>query len=161
MRCYHLCNFYLSSIQQGIQSAHSQMELFVKYEIDSLQKTSLVEWAKFHKTMIVLNGGMLSDMVKSLEFLNTDENIYPWAPFNESEEALGGILTNIAIVLPEKIYLTAEWIRKKIVSESLDTNKQLSIDDFDYIESKMAEFGPFSDYEIELCKFMNTFGLAK
>lgn len=111
-RCYHFGNMYLSSIQQGIQSAHAQMELFVKYQKDSKQKDMLYEWATNHKTMICLNGGFSSDLYNIKDTFKDIMNEYPWASFSESEEALGGTITNIAIILPERIYDTAEKIRK-------------------------------------------------
>lgn len=117
MRCYHFGNFYLSSIQQGIQAAHAQMELFVKYSDNlvpgytSIQKQNLFDWAKNHKTMVCLNGWALKDL-KNIEVLMKDsENKYPWSAFYEDEYSLGAILTNITIVLPEEIYDTAAKIR--------------------------------------------------
>lgn len=161
MRCYHLCNFYLSSIQQGIQSAHAQMELFNKYTYDDdPQEDLLFDWSKNHKTMIVLNGGMLSDMVESLEFLEDDQNEYPFAPFYESGEVLGGILTNIAIILPEKIYLTAEWVRNKklIFNYESDRFVDYGLNSNDWNRFRDWEF---SGYDVQLILWLNTFGLAK
>ena len=160
MRCYHLCNMYLSSIQQGVQSAHAQMELFVKYQEDSTKKSILFDWAENHKTMIVLNGGFLSDMKESINFFRENDNPNPFAVFHESEEALGGILTNIAIVLPEKIYKTSELIRKKLLDENLNSNHCLNIVDEVNLKKTMDSFGKFSEFEIELCSFMNNFRLA-
>ena len=77
LRCYHFGHFQLSSIQQGIQGAHAQMELFVKYniarasELDNIPEYApttpelqfiestkmLYTWGREHKTMICLNGG--------------------------------------------------------------------------------------------------------
>jgi len=98
---------YLSSIQVGIQSAHAQMEMFVKYNEtceDKKARDDLYYWANDHKTMICLNAGFNSEMLSLEEFLKSKDNPYPWAAFRESEEAMGGMLTNIAIVLPEEIY---------------------------------------------------------
>lgn len=48
---------------------------------------------------------MFGDLLKVEEFLNQPENTdYAWAPFRESEYALNGTLTNIALVLPWHIY---------------------------------------------------------
>lgn len=166
MRCYHLCNMYLSSIQQGIQSAHSQMELFVKYSDDlvpgytSVQKQNLYDWAKNHKTMIVLNGGYLSHMTEALEFLSKETHDYPFAPFYEGVDALGGILTNIAIVLPEKIYCVSELIRTGKISTEFEINPNLQTDEFSDICEKLISYGKFTPFEIELCNFMNRFRLA-
>jgi len=136
MRCYHFGNFYLSQIQQGIQSAHAQMELFVKYKnIDFAQYVAenpyrsaaeypsmyerrvskhvqLFDWAQNHKTMICLNGGMYSDLQDILKVVDNDDNPYPWASFKEDQNALAGMLTNIAIVLPEDVYDIAAVCRQ-------------------------------------------------
>ncbi len=136
MRCYHFGNFYLSSIQQGIQSAHAQMELFVKYNdvnadnfgcVDDTRTNDeciihrnshklLYDWAENHKTMICLNGGMAADLL-SIENVfnhrNFHANPYPWASFREEEDALNSTITNVAIVLPERIYETASVSRSR------------------------------------------------
>lgn len=148
MRCYHLCNMYLSSIQQGIQSAHAQMELFNKYVCsDDPQEDMLFDWSSNYKTMIVLNGGYLSTMENALEFFNQYDNPYPFAPFYESKEALGGILTNIAIVLPEKIYNTIPCV--KFSPEGI-------------IDFSDAPYGAyhFTDFEKELIMLLKGFRLA-
>lgn len=115
MRCYHFTNMYMSPIQHGIQSAHAQMELFVKYENDKTNtKPQLFNWAENHKTMIVLNAGYDSSLKEVKTFLDTDLNPYPWSYFNESKEAMDGMLTNVAIVLPEKIYMASQMVRREI-----------------------------------------------
>jgi hypothetical protein len=136
------------------------MELFVKYTSDSPQERMLYDWATNHKTMIVLNGGFLSDMQEALGFFERPENPYPMATFYESEEALGGILTNIAIVLPEKIYKTSEFIRKRYIDGNLNVDPKLHITVVDTVEETLAGFGEFSQFEIELCSFMNNFRMA-
>lgn len=105
MRCYHFCNTYLASIQHGIQSAHAQMELFVKYrDTNTPQHHVLFNWAHHHKTMICLNGGMHKDMKLILEHVASASNPYPWSVFYEDSDAIDGLLTNIAVVLPESFY---------------------------------------------------------
>lgn len=111
MRCYHFNNMYLAGIHAGIQSAHAQQELTIKYLLDEARshteeaKQNYIEWTQSHKTMCVLNGGGSSDLRGWIEFLSQAENtLYSWAPFSESEGALDGALTNIALVLPEKMY---------------------------------------------------------
>lgn len=119
MRCYHLNNFYLGGIHAGIQSAHAQHELMLKY-LDPLneeakspylepQRAGYLEWARDHKTIIVLNAGMQSNLEDWVEFLIPITHSYAWASFNESVEALNGALTNVALVLPARIY---EWARE-------------------------------------------------
>lgn len=121
-RCYHFGNFYLSSIQQGIQAAHAQMELFNKYTPnlgndnmvdDELSIDMLFTWSTQYKTMICLNGGMMSNLIEIRDIMIDSENIYPWSEFYEHEDALNGMITNVAIVLPEKIFGTAEALRRR------------------------------------------------
>ena len=160
MRCYHLNNMYMSSIQQGIQSAHAQMELFVKYQNPTTQKAMLYDWAAEHKTMIVLNGGFLSDMIAAYEFMDTDENPYPYVKFHESEEALGGILTNIAIVLPEKSYKLSEFLRNRFVDMQLKLDPKLPEETAAKVLESLQSFGKYTQYEVDLAAMMNNFRLA-
>lgn len=138
MRCYHFGNMYLSSIQQGIQAAHAQMELFVKYNPDhpdTKAREDLYYWANDHKTMICLNAGFNSEMQAIKGFLESEENPYPWAAFYESEEAMGGLLTNIALVLPESVYSTDtgtldiasqhQWMQSPTTEHLTDFDKDL------------------------------------
>ncbi len=111
MRCYHLNNFYLSGIHAGIQSAHAQHELATKYlmaEDGDVYEETLIqyeEWAKHHKTIVVLNGGMQKDLQAWVDFLTVNSHhLFPWSAFHESMEALNGALTNVALVLPEHMY---------------------------------------------------------
>jgi hypothetical protein len=120
LRCYHFCNVYLSSIQHGIQSAHAQTEMFVKYNTRSKQKTKLFQWAMLHKTMICLNGGNNQDMLSIFNMLDGSDNPYPWACFYEDDESLNGLLTNIAIVVPFDVYNTAEELRKDPSRSAMD-----------------------------------------
>jgi hypothetical protein len=116
MRCYHLNNSYLAGIHAGIQSAHSETELALVYALEpelSFEHHSNPEfafanykdWAKNHKTIIVLDGGWHSELVKMTEFLMSNkDHPYAWASFCESPEALNGAMTNLSIVLPFHMY---------------------------------------------------------
>lgn len=116
MRCYHLNNFYLAGIHAGIQSAHAQHEMAIKYlapyRSSGYEEAALsyMEWAEQHKTIIVLNGGMEIQLKSMLELLDSEPHHYAYAPFCESKEALNGALTNIALVLPERMYKFARDI---------------------------------------------------
>lgn len=109
MRLYTFVNFYLSSIQQGVQSLHVTSELFVKYDQPTsrlYQRSVLFEWARLHKTVIILNGGAHDDIVAingELEALGSQLG-YPTACFSEDQYSLGGILTACGIVIPDTIY---------------------------------------------------------
>lgn len=127
MRCYHINNFYLSGIHAGIQSAHAQHELAIKY-LDSEVSSSAearqdyLTWAKHHKTIIVLNGGMQSDLQSFQALLEQTNNPYAWAPFHESEDALNGALTNIALVLHESMYAYTPLIMKFMTMQDKSIN---------------------------------------
>ncbi len=113
MRAYFFGNMYLSSIQQGIQAAHTLAEIYNKYVFpDGCREYFVLEhWAKEHKTMILLNAGY-SDEIRSLvTFFNTNDNPLPWAYFNEGKDSLDGALTCVGIIVPEEFYLAAEELR--------------------------------------------------
>ncbi len=143
MRAYFFTNMYLIGIHSGIQTAHTVAEMFIKNH-DELGNITLIEWATNHKTTIVLNGGYSSDLRLLMQFFDTPSNPYPWAHFNESEEALDGALTCVGIVLPEKIYGYAEKVRKGEFNLG---------DNFGY--------GYLTDFEQNLAERLNEYGLAK
>lgn len=162
MRCYTFGNYYMSSIQQGIQAAHSISELFVKYydfELDDNSsvleqeryfiKESLYDWAENHKTMVCLNGGALGDLKNIRELMLDPENKYAWSTFYEDEHSLGEILTNIAIILPESIYDSAAKIRSG--EYLLDGNKV-------YEEKFVMNL---TDFEKKLIQLLNSSQLAR
>lgn len=125
MRCYHLGNFYLSSIQQGIQAAHVQHDMAIKYlTADSPTEShacsaedGYVEWATNHKTMILLNGGMASHLLDFEAFLKSESHGYAWASFREEVDALNSTITSVGIVLPEKMYNGNREIARMISQE--------------------------------------------
>ena len=180
MRCYHFGNFYLSSIQQGIQSAHAQMELFVKYQdtginyLDDYQPTieeyryqdavdALYDWAQNHKTMVCLNGGALQDLKNIEELMKDVGNKYPWSTFYEDEYSLGSILTNIAIVLPEEIYETAAKIRSReyfLTNNTIIENPiPIGISTDILIEPKFVM--TLTDFDVKLIELLNSCQLAR
>ena len=116
-RCYHFANMYLPNVHAGVQSQHCLAEMFVKYqwidsgciqelpgEVDESCTEILYDWATNHKTTIVLNGGMSGQLQEIVELFEYKDNPYPWAFFCESDFALNGALTNVGIILPERIY---------------------------------------------------------
>lgn len=104
MRAYFVQNMYLQGIHAGIQSQHTTAEMFCKYAPGTPEKGDLYQWARHHKTTIILNGGYNYALQDFLEFLNNNEHSLAYASFNESEAALGGILTNVGIIVPPRIY---------------------------------------------------------
>ena len=182
MRAYFFGNMYLSSIQQGIQAHHTTSELFIKYrEIDlydyaestgdnppkqladrAAQADTLYEWARNHKTSILLNGGYSATLRELVAIFGNRQNPYPWAFFNESDEALDGALTCVGIILPEKIYETAKALREGRVPTVGN-----EIHDPKCIIACTGEWSPepgvtweLSKWEYELCHEINKYGMA-
>lgn len=113
LRAYFFNNMYLSSIQAGIQSQHTTAEMFVKYlPFDHKCSDTLYDWAIHYKTTIVLNGGMQSELQEILSLLQEKNNPYPFAFFKEAEYSLNGALTNVGIILPERIYHYSKHYKK-------------------------------------------------
>lgn len=111
-RAYFFGNFYLSSIQQGIQSAHCLAEMFVKYPYegnhlnDSIWPCEILyNWATNHKTMICLNGGESRNLQMIYDDICTfgDKLELPVAKFHE-DESLNKTLTCVGIIVPDSIY---------------------------------------------------------
>ena len=107
MRLYSFCNVYLSSIQQGIQTAHLTHEMFVtqptRFRLDVM-----TEWATDHKTIIVLNGGAaqdIKDIAAQLTVLSSSVNfVMPVGRFHEDEYSLDGTMTCTGAIIPSIIY---------------------------------------------------------
>lgn len=101
MRLYTFINFYLSQIQQGIQTAHIVHELFNKFKEDSYKQKFLRDWSENHKTIIVLNAGADQQIQELLDVFATSP--FPFTSFEE-DEGLCGARTGCGIVLPDWVY---------------------------------------------------------
>ncbi len=164
LRLYTFTNFYLSSIQQGIQSGHALGELMLAASLGNVTGSDLLyDWAENWKTMICLNGGDNVAIEDLYGFLHNDENPYPFAPFHESEGALGGIMTSVAIVLPAKIFDTAGLLRRSTLPDgtSYAYDKLLGEHRFTYDEGHTIHTDTFSEWEYELMQRLNGCGLAR
>lgn len=140
MRLYTFTNWYLSSVQQGIQPQHLTSEFFVKYPNESQTPDNVLwDWAKNHKTTICLNGGNnagLLDIYAQLEQICPKANL-PFCKFHEDQDSLGGILTCVGIVVPERIYAYNELVRSKATPEAIlqyQTDAQFLTHDWALIE---------------------------
>lgn len=105
MRLYSFVNYYLSPLQQGLQTAHCVSEYVNKYPI-SMKKSFFEDWANNHKTIIICNGGnslQLNELYSKLQTFS-DLYDYPCTKFNEDAQSLNGATTAVSIVLPENIY---------------------------------------------------------
>lgn len=102
MRLYTFINYYLSSIQQGIQTAHILGEMVKKHKTPG-QREMLDDYLQNHKTIIVCNGGNSGAINDLLNFFE-GQNDYLYASFREDNDSLNGALTGVGILVPSYIY---------------------------------------------------------
>lgn len=147
MRFYGFGNYYLSSLQQGLQAAHCVAEMFVKYgPNESNQLNQLYDWAENHKTMVLLNGGNSASLADLYNHLNDSDNPYPFVKFHEDEQSLNGALTYVGIILPERVYDAAAQIREGT---------------YEFNSYQNPSIEPISFWEHGLITLLNDCGLAK
>lgn len=180
MRAYFFGNMYLASIQQSIQALHCTSDISVKYDADSDQHSMYEEWAKRHKTVILLNGGFSSDILELNEFFSDENNPYPWAMFCEEDKALNGAPTSIGIILPHDISTFAAGVRKRLTSIvelktaqsralGITTDGPTSPNDEAAFEMFSADAGfdveatlaEYTTFHFELITRLNEYGLAR
>jgi len=95
-RMYFFVMYNLSGIQKGIQAGHAAIE----YQLEHGNKKFYKDFAKYHKTFIILDGGGSEDMesrMAELEHFKVDH-----APFYEPD--LNNSLSAIAFIVPKSIY---------------------------------------------------------
>lgn len=166
MRLYTFTNMYLSDIQKGIQTAHLVHELMLGKSDDSMT----VEWATNHKTIIVLNGGFSSNLDALMNVLG--QTGYEVAEFTESQEALGGALTVVGVVLPEKIYALSQYARTNVATVELVSPKTESTQAVfkavpteamagnEVLIEQLKTFGEYREIDIVLINELNKYKLA-
>lgn len=152
MRFYGFGNYYLSSLQQGLQSAHVVGDLatasVVHGKVTEKGKV-FFEWAGKHKTMVLLNGGNAASLEaifqRFKEFEDSGMHL-PFAKFNEDEQSLNCALTYVGIIVEEKYYNAAAELRCSPLP-------------FDFIDKKVDEEG-WQKWEIELIRELGRYSLA-
>lgn len=114
-RLYSFVNYYLSPIQQGIQTGHAAVEIMAKYltniqSVQDLEPDSLInghrvkDWAKKDKTFVILNGGNSAQIKNATSIISASG--FPFAPFYEDNDSLDGIQTCVAAIVPETVFNT-------------------------------------------------------
>jgi hypothetical protein len=157
MRAYFFGNFYLSSIQQGIQAQHCTSEMLLKYLVDEdgprpdSRQEMLGDWAREHKTSILLNGGDCAELFRTRELMYDDSNPYPWTYFRESEGALERAITCVGIILPEKMY--SDEAKSYVRSES---RRELGT-----VIGYSYEVPELTPWEFQLIQHISKCGLAR
>lgn len=99
-RLYTFCNYYLSSIQQGIQSLHVAVELSISN--DKKTKIAYQNWANKEKAVIVLNGGNSARLASI--FVELGGFGYPSQFFKEDRDSLNGALTCVGVLVPDCVW---------------------------------------------------------
>jgi len=171
MRAYFFGNLYLSSIQQGIQAQHCTVELYNNYLpvpfcegeccFDATEQTmTLTDWARNHKTSILLNAGYSSTLREICEGFDDTENPYPWSFFNEGDDALDGARTCVGIILPEEIYDTASEIRSSRGNAGRDNVAAFNQTGV-WASADGENTYNFSKFQVWLINELNKYGLAK
>ena len=168
LRLYTFTNFYLSSIQQGIQPAHAQNELMMAASLgETTDNEMLYDWAENHKTMICLNGGDFAGISDWCAFLHHSDNPFPFAPFFEAVGAIGPVevMTSVAVVLPERIFDTAGLVRRLVrLPATVNYTHDHLLNEHRFVWFKDANVirdEVFSDWEFELMQRLNKCGLAR
>ena len=110
-RLYSFVNhLYMSPIQWGIQTAHCVSTMMnnaaeTKDE-DPLSYAAVHKWAAQEPTIIVCQGGnaaMLTDLYVKLVPLAARLG-HPIVKFHEDEQSLGGVITAVAVLVPDFLY---------------------------------------------------------
>lgn len=133
MRLYSITNMYMNGIHSGIQTQHSTVELFVKYPITNSKTHNsaniIHDWAKNHKTTIVLNGGMHDSLMKVLHLLQEwgyhNDEALPFAPF--FEPGINNALTSISIIMPQDAIDFMSEIRTKKPRDGIMTTEYIEL----------------------------------
>jgi hypothetical protein len=155
LRMYGLVNYQLTGIQQGIQFGHAVVEYgqMVK-KISTKNPESKVaqqlmkeydEWADFHKTFIILNGGTTNNQFLKLGSLNKHtetlkSNGVNVAEFRETD--LGDQLTATVFIVDERVFNKekypdfSDWVINSMENEDI-FNKIGKVSDIDF--EKFAE----------------------
>lgn len=164
MRYYGFGNYYLSSIQQGIQNAHVISTMSVKYDKDTEQHRIYEEWAKSHITTVLCNGGNsagIAELFNIFEDLKQKGMPLPFAKFHEDAQSLDGALTAVGIVVEKRHYeLDSEVLPTHVTPENFEDF--IRTKDFNEFTFKANELKlGYATWELALIHTIKKYGLAK
>lgn len=106
LRTYVVLHTYFKSLLNGVQGGHACVEMSVKYNPGTPEFERYQHWARVDKTLLYLDGGVSFHMhafLEQLKSLDSKGHSLPWAHFVEDEATLEGMLTAVAVILPESI----------------------------------------------------------
>lgn len=103
-RMYFLTMRNISEIQKGIQCGHAAIEYSLKYQNDPIYQ----DWAKNHKTFVILNGGTSNEGI-SYEMGSMEQHLLVLKNANIKHAAfyepdLNWSLSAIAFILDERVF---------------------------------------------------------
>jgi hypothetical protein len=105
LRTYVVLHTYFKSLLNGVQGGHACVEMSVKYIPGTPESNMYQQWARVDKTLLYLDGGVSLHMhafLSQLQSLDTNAHL-PWSHFVEDQATLEGMLTAVAVILPESI----------------------------------------------------------
>lgn len=121
-RMYVLVEHHLSPLDKGIQSTHAVVEYYNECRLWNKKEVlkAFDKWANDDKTLILLNGGSVIDLDKTLELF--EENNIAYGVFREPD--LDNIVTAVAVLADERIfedkYMPFDvWQMKALLNKSL------------------------------------------
>lgn len=139
LRMYGFVPYNISDIQKGIQFVHAVVE----YGLENFHTNEYLDWAKYWKTFIILNGGTSNHSVNryheteeeyigSMEILLEElkSNDVKVATFNEPD--LNDMLSCIVFIIDERVFN-----RKKY----LDFGDWVNENHFSYLQDNMINGG--------------------
>ena len=103
LRMYGFVNYQLTDIQKGIQFSHAITE----YSLEYFHSTQYLDWAKFWKTVILLDGGTTNNNPDRLGTLNQIHNTLLEKDIicsSFSEPDLGDQMTSICFIVDERVF---------------------------------------------------------
>lgn len=129
MRAYFFAHSYLSGIQKGLQAAHCLQEINRRCKFLKSWTDILNEWARRHKTIVILNGGdaVVLDALITEMLQQPTTHILPWGFFSE-DKSLGYATTCVGVIVPDTVYdvdkvdtsnISDMWLHNEIRSRQL------------------------------------------
>ena len=115
LRMYGFVPYNISEIQKGIQFGHAVVE----YGLQNFHTTEYLDWAKYWKTFIILNGGTSNhsmnryneeEYVGSMETLleELNSNDVKLATFYEPD--LNDMLSGIVFIIDERVFNSKKYL---------------------------------------------------
>lgn len=152
MRLYGITNMYMAGVHAGIQTQHSTGEMFLKYPHNTFQHSTIMTYLQFHKTTIVVNGGMHDNLMSILALMEKWEaeeeyEVLPFAPF--FEPGVNNALTSISIIMPQDAV------------DYMDAIRKTAPDSEEYSKLKLAMYNSYGRYGIPVLEALAFLPLAK